>query len=450
MAAKSKDPAAKTGQSDAALQNARLVPESGRIVAIDILRGFAILWVVLYHLWTDIKFIRVKQVSDQFRVVPHQIAAGHPGSAVTAAFDAFLRVGYLGVPLFMILSGLSLTLVAMRRETTFTSTPRFLYRRLRRVMIPYWFGFAYTVAFAAVLALVQWQRHGGHDYGWFVRNGDVVLNKNQLLVGLLLVPRFWKDGWQFAPEGSLWFVLLILQYYVLFPLMLPLLKRIGPWLFLALTFLITMISLNVIVTFDGNLINASSWVEALAPFRIFEFGLGMVGGYLMVMRPKLLIEYTRAPLDIASIVILGLLLFVAGSMIEPDSGGPITFQEPMHALGMCLIFLPLVMKIPGRLEVSAPGRMFAWVGVISYTVLIVNEPLRQITHVLRAEEAADAWQVLWIGVLYVPLTLLVARPLAVFLGLVEGGPQANNRRAGRGAVRSAGPGDPLQRAKAPP
>jgi hypothetical protein len=86
---------------------------------------------------------------------------------------------------------------------------------------------------------------------------------------------------------------------------------------------------------------------------------------------------------------------------------------------MSLFFLPLVVKAPGRVEAWAPGRLLAWVGVISYTVLIVNEPLRSVTHTLRTEHAALGWRVLWVGVLYMPITLLAARPLAVLLGLVE-------------------------------
>ncbi|MBI5284484.1 MAG: acyltransferase [Chloroflexi bacterium] len=400
----------------------QLIPAGGRIVAIDIVRGFAILWVILYHLWTDIKVLNIRTIPDTFRFVPHQVTHD-PAGAPTAFTDAFLRVGALGVPLFMILSGLSLTLVAMRREPRHGETPRFLYRRLRRVMIPYWFGFVYTLAFAGALAFVQWQRHGGHSYAWFVRYGDFRIDGGQLFAGGLLVPRFWSHAWHFAPEGSLWFVLLIVQYYLLFPVLLPLLRRIGPWWFLAAALAVTLLSLNAMVAVDGNLIHRDSWVQTLAPFRIFEFALGMAGGYLMVRRPALLLEYTRAPLDILSIVVIGLLFFIGGNMIGIDSGDMVTFQSPMIALGMSLIFLPLVCKLPGRLEVSAPGRVVAWVGVISYTVLIVNEPLRSVTHTLTVEGASDAWRALWVGVIYMPLTLIAARPLAVFLGLVEREPR---------------------------
>ena len=401
----------------------QVIPSSGRIVAIDIVRGFAILWVVLYHLWSDMRYPHIATIPDTLRAFPHRVAEGHPYAALTAFTDAFFRLGFLGVPLFMILSGLSLTLVALRREQRPRETPAFLYRRLRRVMIPYWFGFVYTVAFALVLAFVQWQRHDGYSYGWFVRHGDVPIDRDQLLAGALLVPRYWSDTLRFAPEGSLWFVLLIVQYYLLFPLLLPLLKRTGPWIFLAAAFAVTFASLNLILWFDGNLVQADSWVQTLAPFRVFEFALGMAGGYLIVHRPALLREHTRAPVDIAGFVALGLLLFFGGNLIDENGGNPVSLQAPMIALGMSLVFLPLVCKAPGRLESGASGRLLAWVGVISYTVLIVNEPLRSVTHTLRLEDATSAWKALWIGALYMPITLLVARPLAVFLGLVERSPR---------------------------
>jgi peptidoglycan/LPS O-acetylase OafA/YrhL len=417
-------------KSAQAASHPALLPSRGRIIAIDIVRGFAILWVILYHLWTDIKFPTVLSVPDTFSAVPERIGEGAFPGMITAVSDAFLRVGYLGVPLFMILSGLSLTLVALRREMLMSDAPRFLYQRFRRVMIPYWFGFVYTLAFFAALAFVQWQREARLvidsvpvlDGSWlqYFQHGDQSIDGGQLLAGGLMIPRMFKNEWQFAPEGSLWFVLVIVQYYLLFPVLLAVMKRTGPWLFLLVTLLITMLFLNLAVAIDGNLILSRHLIETAVPFRLFEFGLGMTAGYLMVHRPELMLEYTQAPLDIAGIVLIGLLLFVGGCMIDPVGGGGIvTFIHPLVTLGMSLIFLPLVMKVPGRLETSSPGRVVAWVGVISYTVLIINEPLRSVTHTMRNEDAAMAWQVLWIGVLYMPITLIAARPLAVLLGLVE-------------------------------
>ena len=121
-------------------------------------------------------------------------------------------------------------------------------------------------------------------------------------------------------------------------------------------------------------------------------------------------------------MLCGLTLFILGNLVDPrETGHRVIFQTPAIALGMSLLCLPVVAKPPGRLEVWAPGRLLAWVGVISYTVLIVNEPLRSVTHTMTIENARLGWQVLWVGALYMPITLIVARPLAVLLGLVERG-----------------------------
>ena len=202
---------------------------AGRLASIDVVRGFAILWVLAYHLWTDLRFPNVyPDQSDAFREVPRQLADADIPGAIAAAIEAFLRVGYLGVPLFMMLSGVSLTLTALRRESTPSRqwgelpTPDAAAHDCRTGP-----GFAITVAFAAALAFVQWQRHGGAPYIDYLRNGDINLHTDQLVAGLLLVPRMFRNEWQFAPEGSLWFVIVVVQYYLLFPLLFAALRRVG-------------------------------------------------------------------------------------------------------------------------------------------------------------------------------------------------------------------------------
>lgn len=389
-----------------------------RIIAIDVVRGFAILWVLLYHLWTDLRYPNVyPQQADAFRAVPQRVAGGDAFGTLTAISDAFLRVGYLGVPLFMMLSGLSLTLVAMRRAQQ-PPYARFLWRRLRRVMTPYWFGFAFTLAFAAALAFVQWQRHGGDTYRQYLQNGDISVDGGQLLAGGLLLPRILRDEWQFAPEGSLWFVLVIVQYYLLFPLLLPVLKRAGPAPFAAGALTVTVASLVAMVAAGGSLVGHTSWVEMAAPFRLFEFGLGMAAGYALAARRDAFGAAARVQVA-APCVLAGAALFVAGCMIPLDGGYVPVAREPLVVAGMALVFLPLLAKAPSRIDATVPVRAIASVGVVSYAMLIINEPLRSVTHTMSAERASEAWIGAWIAGGFIPLTLLLARPLAVLLGLIE-------------------------------
>jgi peptidoglycan/LPS O-acetylase OafA/YrhL len=388
-----------------------------RVLAIDILRGFAILWVVLYHLWTDLRYPNVYPLQgDAFRAVPQRFAEGDLAGGATAVSDAFLRVGYLGVPLFMLLSGLSLTIVALQQETAPERPWTLIARRLRRLLIPYWTGFALTLAFAAALALVQWQRHGGGGYWEYLQNGDIRVDGGQLFAGALLVPRIFRNDWQFAPEGSLWFVMVVVQYYLLFPALLVTMKRAGPWLYLVATFAVTLASLEVISA-GGGLTGHRSWVEIGAPFRLFEFGTGMTLGYLFVRQRSTLAAIARPSLAGPSVA-LGAAMFVAACLIAPDSRTLAPLQTPAIVAGLALMCTPLIARRQVMLEASAPGRALAWVGMVSYTVLIVSEPLRSVTHTLSAGRTADGWIMLWALAGFLPLTTILARPLAKLLALI--------------------------------
>ncbi|MBI5290231.1 MAG: acyltransferase [Chloroflexi bacterium] len=394
---------------------------AGRVASIDILRGFAIMWVIGYHLWTDLRFPNVyPHQSDAFREVPRQLADTDVLGAVAAACEAFLRVGYMGVPLFMMLSGFSLTLVSLRRGAVPAREWRRTPRRLRRLVVPYWAGFAITVVFAAALAFVQWQRHGGAPLTDYLRNGDIDLHNDQLLAGVLLVPRMFDGDLQFAPEGSLWFVLVVVQYYLLFPLLLAALLRVGPAIFAASTLVVTVAALFAMVAINGDLFAHRTWIEMAFPFRLVEFGAGMSLGYMVARRSDVVVYAARMP-DVIGAMTVGAIAFVSGCLISPDRGYLSVIQWPLIIGGLALVSLPLLARMPGRLELVAPARAFAWVGVVSYTTLIVSEPLRSITHTLRAEHAAEGWLALWVVAGFVPLTLLLARPLALGVGLVEGG-----------------------------
>jgi len=397
----------------------------GRLASIDIVRGFAILWVLAYHLWTDLRFPNVYvEPRDAFREVWRQLEVADLHQAVAAALEAFLRVGYMGVPLFMILSGASLTLTAMQRSETPESSARDLPRRLRRVLVPYWAGFAVTVAFAAALAFVQWQRHGGDPYIDYFRDGDINMHTDRLLAGGFLAPRIWREEWQFAPEGSLWFVLVVLQYYLLFPFALHALRAAGPIVVAAAALAITIAALVLMVAMAGDLQGQRSWVEMGIPFRVSEFGLGIAIGWAVAT------GWAQRPDARRIAAAVGAAAFVAGCLITYDNGYASALHWPLISAGLGLAAAAFVMGERGSGDRAGPplrrrgdplavvGRGLAWVGVTSLALLIVNEPLRSITHTLRAEGAGDGWLWAWVVLLYVPLTIALGRPLARVLGLL--------------------------------
>jgi hypothetical protein len=284
---------------------------------------------------------------------------------------------------------------------------------MRRLLVPYWVGFAITVAFAAALAFVQWQRHGGAPYTDFLRNGDINLHTDQLVAGLLLIPRMFRNEWQFALEGSLWFVIVVVQYYLLFPLMLGSLRRAGPVHIVAGTLALTIGSTALMIAATGDLLERRSWVETAAPFRIFEFGVGIAIGWMLAKRAA---DFSFTPLTACASIGAGSALFVAGCFVPLESGYMTVLQWPLIITGLALLSAPLLVT---RGDFAFPGRMLASIGILSYALLIVNEPMRSITHTMRAEGAPGGWVAAWVVLGFIPLTFLLARPLALRLDLVE-------------------------------
>jgi peptidoglycan/LPS O-acetylase OafA/YrhL len=124
----------------------------------------------------------------------------------------------------------------------------------------------------------------------------------------------------------------------------------------------------------------------------------------------------------AAVGAAGVAAFVAGSLIAPDRGYLSVAQWPLIVGGLAGLCFVALSAPAGRLA-APPARALAWFGVASYAALIISEPLRSVTHTLRAEGAGAGWLALWVIAGFVPLVLLLARPLAMVLGLIErGGP----------------------------
>ncbi len=404
-----------------------IIPADGRLITIDILRGLAILWVVLYHIWgvsaAGFDFIPSPRVYEQR--FWERLTAGELLPAATAFTDLFFRVGNNGVTVFMILSGVSLTMSAMRSRRPL-SARSFYPTRLRRVLIPYWVAWALYIATLAGVGWYETRMNGGafmHNFQYLAT--AKVMEWDFARAGLLLVPRGLRAQYLFAPAPTMWFVLLLVQYYLLFPLLMPLLRRVKPVAFASLCLSVSVGSSAWLIWAYGSIGARGHWWSAWFPFRFFEFGIGMAIGYAMVAYPATLRRtFPGAPAFVA-LIALGVGLHTWGGWLDDGSGYWNSFGYQLVTAGFALLVLALIVARPGAILTSRPLRLMAFVGTISYPVLIVNGSFFFINDylIIHGYQWSFAWWY-YIVVLYVPLTIVLAYPLAAVLGLLPKPPRA--------------------------
>ena len=408
-----------------------------RIVAIDILRGIAIFWVLLYHVWIDVK-LGFPPAADYYERFGDVIAQGRLASLGTALIDAVCRIGFQGVPWFMMLSGLALyisTAGQRRSGSWWRDALAFYASRLRRILVPYWAAFALFFATVCAIALYRAQADGGgfiHQYhhGVTVSGYHVIdIGWSDAAASLLIVPRLVRDDWFGVVPNSLWFVVVLAQYYLLFPFLRPLLDRVGPWAFVTIALVSCFLARLWLIDDIGGLSSPRGirLDAGFAIFRWYDFALGMTVGYLYVHRRELLHEYTSSPWDIAGLIFLGLLVHSGGTLIDDRRGEINAISSIFVITGLTLLSLPLLMKQPGRLEQSPPIRAFAWMGPLSFAILIANDLVRLLASLLRIEGISDPWWWFFLIAVYMPLTMAIAWPLGIALGLVPGRRRARAR-----------------------
>jgi peptidoglycan/LPS O-acetylase OafA/YrhL len=422
--------------------------EGGRLAAIDILRGLAILWVVLFHLWGDIVFFPPPP-SQYYDRLWHQVEHGGPWQIITAVTDIVFRDGYQGVPLFMLLSGVSLTLAAYRAGPVLPlgAWARFCFQRFRKLLVPYWFGCAFAIAVMAAIAWLRVERHGGDFVEVFThgvttaKHARVVIDPGMAMAAFTLVPRLIRQHWFFAPSGALWFVVLLAQYYLLFPFLFAAMRRLGPLPVLGIALAVTLASNVALIAAEGPLELNFRFVVGLANFRVFEFALGMAIGWLLATgRPAGLVRVLADAPATAMVVAGGFLLHSAGDLIDSTYGPWQGVGDTFIIAGLGLMALPLLVRLRG--PAPLPLRPVAFVGVVSYAVLIVNDPLRMVASELRVEDVPAGWWWFFL-VLYVPVSVAAAWPLAALLGLLPKGRHSSRsaelRRRLRDALAGAAP-----------
>ena len=353
----------------------RTVAARGRWKRVDQLRGLAALAVVVCHL-----------AVSAYREAPNLAGGPWPWLALILGF------GYLGVPLFFVISGFCIHLPQARALTRATPTApdwrRFFARRFWRLYPPY--------LAALVVALALWWV-AGSPLPW------LAVTTQALLVHPFHTATF--DGvnppaWTLAVEA---------QLYLAYPVVFRLIARFGALRALGAVLAVTM-AYRVTLAFTPlpSEIAGPAWEVFLA--RWVEWVLGAV-----------VAEWAAGRLALPRVLSSpwpGLVALGAGVLLEWYAGswGLYVVKEPLYGVAFALLLhAALAHERPGL--GSAPGRYLAGVGVYSYSLYLLHRPI-QLAFEPLAREVATWPAVIAQGVPSSLLIMVATTPLVLWAARV--------------------------------
>ncbi|HEX7558788.1 MAG TPA: acyltransferase [Usitatibacter sp.] len=337
--------------------------EIGNLPALDGLRGVAVLWVIAFH-----AFVLRKDLGDPWIDL----------AASSTWLGPVIGSGYLGVDLFFLLSGFLLALpwfVHAIRGQPPPSAREFYARRARRILPAYYAQL--VLLFAVVLPLLRGLDYWRSDLYVYVYNlvthATFLHNTTPLSSGSMQV------------NGALWTLAVEAQFYLLVPLVAPLVVR-WPRPALAVSFAIAIAwrlathdGLGPLVAFEMALGRPWGWTEDVVRYLLLHqlpsycghFVLGMVlGGACLTWREGGHSRAARRALDAGLALALGLLYWTIA--IDGRIAGNLTWAIPALCLGF-LLWRAAVGGGAGKALAIAP---LAFAGRVSYSAYLLHLPLQ--------------------------------------------------------------------------
>ncbi|NDE84797.1 MAG: acyltransferase [Verrucomicrobia bacterium] len=358
----------------------------GRMVWLDVTKGWAILWVVYFHSFTC--WIKPPSpIGSDFIpgvVQPETWTGMLPflHSMVRSVFVGVSMLGFHAVGLFLVASGFVLAQSAVRaaEKPGGVAWGAWILHRLVRLYPMYWFAhLIYLISpFEARLEPVDW------------RCG----------ISLSGLRFLWIDYNFFYLNAAWWYFCLILQLFALFPILMAGLRKLGPVAFLAAALAIGFFARIYLLYLHPS---SGQWVlGGCGLSRLPEFALGMIFGAWYARNPDTFEHWLLRGRGLAA----GLLLYpIALAVYQIPHGyvvvdfltGTACFLVVAGASGFWA-------KIPGL------GQALAWAGSFSYGIYLVHQPYA--IHFASFLKEKSSW-------IAVPCLLLLAASLAIWGGCLE-------------------------------
>ncbi len=341
--------------------------QRARLVGLDGIRGLAALFVVLHHCYL-------------------MSFPGYPANT-GPVWLAWLLYGHFAVVVFIALSGFSLAVAPARRDWQLGGLARFGHRRVWRILPPYWAALAFSLLMAWTVAA---QPGAGTPTG-----------KSVAVYGLLLQDIFGSP----TPNGAFWSIAIEAQLYLVFPVMLLILRRAGAPVLLGLVCLI--------VTAIGVLAPVVSIVDKLnrlTPQFAALFAMGLVAAGVISASERV----RRLPWQwfaaAAAAPVLVVLVLHSSTWWDANhywvdfAAGP----------AVALLLAAVATRRPTPLVWLLDTRPVRSLGTFSYSLYLVHAPIVvAINQKLVAPHVAPGLPTLWVTLaLAVPVSVLSARLFA--------------------------------------
>lgn len=310
-----------------------------RLLWIDISKGLAILFVAYFHFFTTY---------FEHGVLPPPDWSSLAAGSLTILRIAWLKVSGLGfhaVGVFIILSGWTLMQSTSRRAESGTLE---------------WFAW-YRARFLRLYPM-YWVAHLVYLFSPFVARLEPV--DDRIILSLLGL-RFIDIQMNFMYlNAAWWYFSMLIQFYLIFPLLFVAARWLGPWWFLLIACAVGFFARYLLLAvWQAN----GLWVlGGFAICRLPEFALGM----------SLAIWHTRSTARAEWFLLRGLGLFL-GLLLYPAAlqlyHGLYAYIFVDFATGTCCM-LEMVGIAGIILWFKEPAKLFGLVGLYSYGLYLVHQP----------------------------------------------------------------------------
>ncbi len=367
-----------------------------RMVWVEYVRAVALIWIVLVHIFERVfGYAAFGNPGLNWPPIAERIAQFAPLTGLSAWDIPANLLRYLGwfgdhgVQLFLIVSGFGLTWGLLQKGTGAVLPLRSFYlRRFERIYPPYWMAHLIFLILALVLLTLE------------VRHTSLTFYLS--LTGFRLTPASF-----YAISPSWWYITLIVQLYLVYPLLWWLLRRIGANRFLIVCAVVAFGVRAAGLWLLSDSLYLDMWSRgAVFITRLPEFVFGMV------LAVWLRDYHTRVDRWLAGPPGLGLaaLLLIGGTILSFDLMG-MTFASFMIGAGL---FIPLYAVWRQQDEPTrAWGRGLKWIGQHTNSLFLMHHPF--VNTLVPATLGANLLANLPRGIIGGLAAFLVTIPFALFL-----------------------------------